>query len=266
MSSLKDDACVSHALPPDETSAPAAVGDDRAAIRDALVARVVRLRRRIGVVAAALPFAIPLPALWLPNPLCDPLSDDHRLFRTSLSAYYFAGTREVFTCGLAAVGAMLIFHKMFDKRGEFWLTTAAGFLAFGVAVFPTAPPTMACVTPLQDATDIVWIKWVHYGCAGSMIALLAAVCFIWARLENDPKARKREPKYRRLHIASVIVLGLAAAFGLVVVAIKIFGHVTVVPEVLLIVEFLAVEAFAWSFMFVGPAYKERESNRAAQLT
>jgi len=198
--------------------------------------------------ALALPVLITGVDLFLP--------DVHWHVRGSLSAYYFGGSREVFTGGLAATGALLIAFKALDRRLEFWLTFAAGILAVFVAFFPTTPPDCGATTPLQVAIGADIVRDIHYASAFTMIGLLALTCVMWAVLEQHTGVGGK--RYRRLHIASAAVIMVAVLFGLLMVLTS-----PLFDQELLVVEWVSVWAFAGSWLVIGPAYEARERARAA---
>lgn len=209
---------------------------------------VLALRRSIGALALALPLLITIVDLFLP--------DVHWQVRGSLSAYYFGGSREVFTGGLAATGALLIAFKALDRRLEFWLTSIAGVLAIFVAFFPTtACADCGASTPLQSAIGADIVRDIHYASAFTMIGLLAVTCLMWAILERHTGLGSR--RYRWLHITSAAVIGVAVVFGVLMKLTR-----PLFDQELLVVEWVAVWSFALSWLFIGPAYRAREAARA----
>ena len=208
---------------------------------------VLALRLAIGALALALPLLVIAVDLFIPT------FDWH--LRNSLSAYYYAGSREVFTEGLAATGALLLAFKAFDRRLEFWLTSAAGALAILVAFFPTKScDDCGASNALQAAIGADIVREIHYASAFTMIGLLALVCVLWAALERH--TGDGGDRFRALHIASAAVIGVAVTFGVVM-----FLSEALFEQELLVVEWVSVWAFAGSWLFVGPAFRERERCR-----
>jgi hypothetical protein len=106
---------------------------------DSLVFSYLTLRKAIGWLGCALPFTVSLGALFI--------------FRTgiqsSISNYYYTGTRDVLVGTLWAIGFFLLSYKGYQR-----IDTIAGRLgcvfALGTALFPTAPE----VNPSSSATVI----------------------------------------------------------------------------------------------------------------
>jgi hypothetical protein len=228
-------------IPPAGAAPPSAAGDGGSA--------VLSLRRSIGALALALPLLITVVDLFLPSVTWH--------VRGSLSAYYYGGSRELFTGGLAATGALLIAFKALDRRLEFWLTFAAGVLAVFVAFFPTTScDSCGASTPLQSAIGADIVRDIHYASAFTMIGLLAVTCLLWAILERHTGVGSE--RYRWLHIASAAVILVAVMLGMLMVLTS-----PIFDQELLVVEWVSVWAFALSWLFIGPAYKAREAARAA---
>jgi hypothetical protein len=132
-------------------------------------------------------------------------------------------------------------------------------LAVLVAFFPTKGCAgCGAETPLQQAIGADVVRGVHYASAFTMIGLLAVVCVLWAALERH--TGRGGERFRALHIASAVVIGIAVAFGVVMVATH-----ALFDQELLVVEWASVWAFAVSWLFVGPAYEAREAARAATV-
>lgn len=86
------------------------------------------LRKAIGILGLALPWAVWLVAAWL----------FHQPRQASISAFYYTGAHDLFVGILWAIGVFLLFYQGPEKR-DFWVSTGAGLCAIGVALFPTAP-------------------------------------------------------------------------------------------------------------------------------
>lgn len=211
---------------------------------------VLTLRHAIGALACALPLLITTVDVFIPT------VDWH--LRNSLSAYYYAGSRELFTGGLAATGALLIAFKALDRRLEFWLTLVAGVLAIFVSFFPTkACDACGATTALQQAIGADTARAIHYASAMTMIGLLAVVCMLWAALEQHTGVGSE--RFRALHIASAVIIGIAVLYGLAMfIANKGFEREPLLfDQELLVVEWVSVWAFAASWLFIGPAYEAK---------
>src|SRR6185436_10938812 len=96
-------------------------------LSDHMTQTYVNLRVGIGVTGAALPLL-----LWIGGRL----SGLPGLLQT-MSDYYYSGMRDIFVGALVFTGVGLYLYKGFSTK-ENWALNLAGFLAVGVAMFPTA--------------------------------------------------------------------------------------------------------------------------------
>lgn len=200
------------------------------------------LRTAVGVLGVALPFALGL---------VDGVVFDGSPFpRTSLSAYYYSGVRELFVGALCAIGVFLITYKVAEVNLDNTLSTVAGVAAVMVALFPTSRPDDAIVlTPLQDKLGETAVAVVHFSSAAVFIAALAAVSFFFGRREGRrPRGPgRRTPRFwRDFHHACAAIIVLA----LVWCAITYFGEVGP-ARALLYGESVAVFAFGASWLGKG---------------
>ena len=107
-------------------------------VRSFLIMRVA-----IGVLGLLLPLTLILED-WL-------LFGSSPVPRSSLSAYYYSGVRELFVGTLCATGVFLMAYKAAEKSLDNTLSVIAGFAAIVVALFPTGMPEHVKVPmPLQD--------------------------------------------------------------------------------------------------------------------
>ncbi len=98
------------------------------------IATYRRIRVAIGILGIGLPIAL------LVLPLFPFLETS---IQGSISQYYYSNLRDLFTGVLCAVGLFLIRYKG-HKSSKIWendslLTNIAGYMAFGIALFPTGP-------------------------------------------------------------------------------------------------------------------------------
>lgn len=176
--------------------------------------------------------------------------------RGSLSAYYYSGMREYFTCALAITGVFLVTYKAFQRGLENYITLVAGFAVVLVAFFPTDRPsgTDAGLTPLQDAFGETAVATVHFVSAILFIASLAVISYFFGEREGKRAARPghRSPEFwKTLHRSCAGAIVVAGAFY---VARK-FGHLPcgswIDAHDLWLTEVVAVAAFATSWLFKG---------------
>ena len=144
-------------------------------------ARYVRafliLRVMVGALGIALPFALVLiDGLWF---------DGNRFPRTSLSAYYYSGVRELFVGALSATGVFLIAYKVAEVNLDNTLSVLAGVAVLGVALFPTDRSSEAiALTPLQDRLGETTVATIHYASAATFISALAIIGYFFGRREG----------------------------------------------------------------------------------
>jgi hypothetical protein len=200
------------------------------------------LRVMIGVIGIGLPFALVLiDGAWFggsPFP------------RSSLSAYYYSGVRELFTGALCATGVFLVAYKVAEVNLDNTLSLLAGVAALGVALFPTDRPRSSVpLTPLQDQLGETFVATVHYGSAVVFIVALGVISFCFGLREGArPRVEgRRSPAFwRAFHWACAGVIALALLFVLVTEVFSVGPR-----ESLLIGEALSVWAFGVSWLWKG---------------
>lgn len=204
------------------------------------------LRTAIGLLGLALPALVVLGDLLLDGVAAFP--------RTSLSAYYHSGVRDVFVGVLCATALILVTYKVFERNADNAFSSVAGLAALGVAVFPTGRAAESDpLTPLQAAVGEQTAEIVHFVCAGVFIGLLAALSWFFGRREGH---RDQQRDGRRAHfsprawkwfhrtcaavvVAAVAFIGLSKATGLLA------SHSVLIGEV------VAVLAFGTSWLAKG---------------
>jgi hypothetical protein len=200
-------------------------------VRSYLIMRVA-----VGVLGIAVPLLLVL-GVWV-------LFDDRPFARSSLSSYYYSGTREVFVGALCAIGVFLVTYKVAERSRENRLTIYAGAAVIIVALFPTGRPRGVNPTPLQDLLGATTVEWIHYIAAAVFIASLAVISYYFAK--PPPKTGSLPPSFwRRYHLICA---------GLIVAALILAGveGITGWPDKgLLIAEAVAVWAFGASWLMKG---------------
>jgi hypothetical protein len=151
-------------------------------VRSYLIMRVV-----VGALGVALPFMLVL---------CDGLWFDGDPFpRTSLSAYYYSGVRELFVGTLSATGIFLITYKVAERSLDNTLSLLAGLAVVVVALFPTGLPERVLeLTPLQDRLGESAVERIHFIAAAAFIVSLAVISYYFGKREG---ARPRQEGKRR---------------------------------------------------------------------
>jgi hypothetical protein len=193
---------------------------------------------------------------WLGSAL---LPDGQWALQGSLSAYYYSGMREFFTCTLAATGVFLIAYKAFERSLENVFTLVAGLAIVLVSFFPTTRPleTKAALglTPLQSGLGETMVGVIHGGSALVFILLLAVISYLFGRREGAravpaPGARFSPRFWKWLHWGCAGVIALACVFFLLHAAGVPFGSWTD-RHALWLTEVVALVAFATSWMCKG---------------
>jgi hypothetical protein len=164
-----------------------------------LVFSYLALRKAIGFLGCALPFAVSLGA-WL-------------LFRTgmqiSISNYYYTGTRNVLVGALWAIGFFLLSYRGYERKDH-----VAGILgcvfALGTALCPTAPE-------IDPSPRAVLIGYFHQGFAGLFFFTLiyySLFLFTKTRPQGRPTRRKlqRNLVYRVCGIAMAVCILLMTIY------------------------------------------------------
>jgi len=170
------------------------------------------LRALVGVIGVALPFVL--------VGVSHLLLGESPWLRTSLSAYYYSGAREVFTGSLVAAGAFLVTYKVAERSLDNTLSLVAGVAALVVAGFPTGrdPGSSIPLTGLQERLGEGVVQAVHFTAAAVFIGSLAAISYFFGRREGDRpqeratgRARYTPQFWRAFHwtCAGLIVLAVA---------------------------------------------------------
>ena len=220
-------------------------------------ARYSYLQKLIGAMAFAFPILVVVVGQWL---------DDGSWWRTSISAYYYARTGNVFV-GILCALAIFFFSYEYPSRPGFRLdrrlSIGAGAMAIGVALFPT-PSDGASATGGADL-----VGWIHAFAATTLFTLLATLS-LWFFTKSDKlpsrptigdqlamlvwtPARFRTPlptHKRRRNVA------FRACGRLIFFSILVMGVATVAEwegHLFLVFECIAVFAFAVSWLIKGDA-------------
>lgn len=143
------------------------------------------------------------------------LGSDCSMVQDSISHYYYTMAGDVFVGLLCAVAFFLMAYPGYDAMDN-RLTNAAGFLALGIAFFPTSPMQGASCSVLQ-ITIGKWVPWVHYGSAALFFGILAYMA-IWVftkSSETDPAKRTRSKRQRNriYRVCGVLMLFAIAAMA-----------------------------------------------------
>jgi hypothetical protein len=161
------------------------------------------MRTVIGLIGVLLPFGLMFGDWWI-------VAGD--VPRSSLSAYYHTGVRDLFVGSLVAIGIFLITYRFFELILDNVLSVVAGLAALGVALLPT--DSRLPDTPLQTRLGEDLVGNVHISCAVVFVSSLAVMSWLFAndRPDEDPNPRPRWVK--PLHRTCAVVIMLAMAYML----------------------------------------------------
>ena len=213
---------------------------------DPSTARYVRsyliMRTVVGALGIALPFVLVLvDGLWFNG---DPFP------RTSLSAYYYSGARELFVGALSAIGVFLITYKVAEINLDNTLSLIAGSAVLVVAQCPTERPNHRVgLTPLQDRLGEAFVARIHFTAAGAFILALAAVSYYFGKREGArtyPSGRRSPRFWKAYHWLCAGAIATAFAWC----AVTEWSH-SGPSRSLLYGETVAVWAFGASWLWKG---------------
>ena len=151
--------------------------------QDPLVLSYLALRKAVGIVGFALPFALGVGGFLL----------SRQGLQTTMSDYYYTGMRDVFVASLCSIGIFLMSTRGYDRNDEITGRLAAIF-AIGIALFPT--------TPSNNITSRAkMIGDIHLSCAALFyltVAFISIALFTKTSAENSPTPQKlqRNAVYR----------------------------------------------------------------------
>jgi len=201
-----------------------------------------RIRRAIGFLGISLPILLIILSLipFFKTPV-----------QSSISNYYYSNLREIFTGILCAVGLFLIRYTGF-KSSSFWrndnlLTNIAGYMAFGIAFFPTNPNSwpgkMYTIIPL----DLNFLGYIHYGFAAIFFLILSVISINVFTIGQKVENRIPESAFDENHIYRIC--GYLILFFIIL--IPIFSVLKIYSYSTLLFEALALSAFGISWLIKG---------------
>jgi len=201
-----------------------------------------RIRRAIGFLGISLPILLIILSLipFFKTPV-----------QSSISNYYYSNLREIFTGILCAVGLFLIRYTGF-KSSSFWrndnlLTNIAGYMAFGIAFFPTNPSSwpgkMYTIIPL----DLNFLGYIHYGFAAIFFLILSLISINVFTIGQKVENRIPESAFDENHIYRIC----GYLILLFIILIPIFSVLKIFYYSTLLFEALALSAFGISWLIKG---------------
>jgi hypothetical protein len=200
---------------------------------DTLVLSYLELRKAVGIIGCALPFALAFGKILLQG---------HGI-QSSISGYYYTDMRNVFVGSLCAIGVFLMSCRGYDRWDEISGILACVF-AIGVALFPTTPDMGA--TPRDKL-----IGGIHLSFAALLFLMLAYFSLaLFTKTVPDGKPTRQKLQRNIVYRVCGYTI-LACIFLMVVVALPTvktpFERLTPVFWL----ESLAVVAFGVSWLTKG---------------
>ena len=163
-----------------------------------LVISYLTLRKAIGVLGIALPFALAFGGLWL-----------HGVeLQNSVSSYYRTEMRDVFVGTLCAIAVFLMAYNGYDPIDNV-IGKLASLFAIGTALLPVAPDR-------DPSPHEVLIGNIHLFSA-ALFFLALAIFSLFLFTQTDPQKKKTQKKQQRN--AVYIACGCLILVGLVLIAV-----------------------------------------------
>jgi amino acid transporter len=171
------------------------------------------MRTVIGLIGFLLPFGLMLGDWWI-------VAGD--VPRSSLSAYYHTGVRDLFVGSLFAIAVFLVTYRFFELILDNVLSVVAGLAALGVALLPT--DSRLPDTPLQARLGEDAVGTAHVSCAVVFVLSLAVMSWLFARDRKDEDPHPRPHWAKPVHRASAIVIVAAMLYMLANAIWHFSGH------------------------------------------
>jgi len=167
-------------------------------LKEPTVLTYLALRKAVGAIALALPFALAVP-WWL---------HAHQ-WEGSISLYYYTGMRNLFVGSLCGIAMFLFSCRGFDWRDELAGMVSAA-CAIGVAFCPTTPADPALAPPIHDPVGSA-----HYVFAALLFATLAYFCLVLFRMTaaGKPLTRQKLERNRVYTVCGVVIIASMLAIG-----------------------------------------------------
>ncbi|MFP5248686.1 MAG: DUF998 domain-containing protein [Acidobacteriota bacterium] len=212
------------------------------------------MRRVVGVIALALPFALAggtiLLSLLGPNHRLP-----HPLLQAAISDYLYTPVGTLYVGSLAGIAMFLMSSRGYDRADEV-AGYLAGIFAMGVALFPSEDPRVTRYTRLQ-----IRIGYVHSAFAVLMFLSIAYFClFLFRRTTPGRRITRRKQHRNRIYAACGAVILACTA---VMVGLTLFeDDPRLAPyHLFLISESLALFAFGIAWLTKGEGFlRDRPQN------
>jgi hypothetical protein len=164
---------------------------------DPIVLSYLALRKAVGLVALALPFALAIPWWFISG---------HTL-ADSISSYYYTGMRNLFVGSLCAISMFMLCCRGYDKQDEI-AGILSSILALGVAFFPTSPDAQATARQMK-------VGAAHYTFAALLFMTLAYFCLVLFKMTAADRQPTRQ-KLQRNTVYTVCGWVIIASIALIV--------------------------------------------------
>jgi hypothetical protein len=197
------------------------------------------LRRAVGILGLALPFALVLGSMAV---------DQCGIIQPSISHYYYTNMREIFVGVLCAVSLFLFSYKGHSKLDS-WSSNLAGFFCLGVALFPTGKANFPCQHDVVSFITWEHQNWIHLGCAACFFITLAFISIFLFTKSDQPKASYGIQKKKRNHV--YVGCGLAMIASLLIILIYFLADGDESSQVVFTFETTALLAFGTSWLTKG---------------
>lgn len=174
------------------------------AVKNPAILSYHAMRRVVGLIALALPFALAAGAILLPV-----LGPAHRLpsplLERSISDYYYTPVGSIYIGSLFVIATFLMSSRGYERidRVAGYL---AGFFALGVALFPSENPYSARYSQFQ-----IDIGYVHTAFAALMFLAIAFFCLFLFPRSSEKHLSKRKRNRNRIYKVCGVVIVIANA-------------------------------------------------------
>lgn len=207
-----------------------------------------KIRRAIGYLGISLPIVLVILS-FIP------------FFKTpvqpSISDYYYTNLREFFTGVLCAVGLFLIRYEgtrnpRFFKNDDL-LTNISGYMAFGIAFFPTNPENWAEKIYTLVPLHLNFLGYVHYGFAALFFIILSIISFNVFTIGQQKNEAIRVSIFNENRIYRTF--GFLMLFFIAMIPVFAIFHV--LKHSTLLFEMLALFSFGISWLIKGRALGDK---------
>lgn len=157
------------------------------------------MRRMVGLIALALPFALAAGSISAAVLASGHLP--HPLLERSISDYYYTPARDLYVGSLCAIAAFLACSRGYDLHDEI-TGYLAGAVTLGVACCPSFNPRSGSYTRLEFRIGLI-----HTALAALMYLILAYICIVLFRKSSPEKPFTRRKRDRnRIYVACGLIM------------------------------------------------------------